>query len=206
MDNHMNCNKNCIANVNGHCAVEVCPGAVAALDVKVADEAAAAELYRMSSQMFGEAFATESPVNGGKNIIAKEELKKCPFCDGIAELEDWRCAYEDGTTIQCTICGACVSESVVGGNHWRERAINKWNRRAAVKHVLARKPYQRHRSLVEGDSEQKDIIWRRFTPIGTAEQMDKLHSLIAEKHLSREDLAVILRAIKLNPDYFLGGR
>jgi len=43
-------------------------------------------------------------------------------------------------------------------------------------------------------------IYRRFIPIGTKEEMDRLESLAEEKNLSREDLAVILRAIKLNPD------
>ena len=41
-------------------------------------------------------------------------------------------------------------------------------------------------------------IFRRFIPIGTAEEMDKLLSLAEEKNLSREDLTVILQAIKLN--------
>ena len=42
--------------------------------------------------------------------------------------------------------------------------------------------------------------YRRFIPIGTEKQMDKFKTLVEEKNLSREDLAVILRAIKLNPD------
>ncbi len=45
-----------------------------------------------------------------------------------------------------------------------------------------------------------DSIQRRFVSIGTEEEMDKLKSLVEEKNLSREDLAVVLRAIKLNPD------
>lgn len=48
--------------------------------------------------------------------------------------------------------------------------------------------------------EHAEAIYRRFIPIGTAEEMDKFHSLTEEKNLSREDLRVILRAIKLNPD------
>ncbi len=47
---------------------------------------------------------------------------------------------------------------------------------------------------------QTEAIYRRFIPIGTAEEMDKFRSLTEEKNLSREDLHVILRAIKLNPD------
>ena len=39
--------------------------------------------------------------------------------------------------------------------------------------------------------------YRRFIPIGTEKQMDKLKTLVEEKNLSREDLAVILRAIKI---------
>ncbi len=43
-------------------------------------------------------------------------------------------------------------------------------------------------------------IYRRFVSIGTKEEMDKFHSLVEEKNLSREDLKLILKAIKLNPD------
>lgn len=50
------------------------------------------------------------------------------------------------------------------------------------------------------DMEQKKVLLRRFVPIGTKEEMDKFFSLAEEKNLSRDDLAAILRAIKLNPD------
>lgn len=50
------------------------------------------------------------------------------------------------------------------------------------------------------DSEKK--IWRRFIPIGDKEEMDRFESLVEEKNLSREDLIVILRAIKLNKNIF----
>lgn len=45
-----------------------------------------------------------------------------------------------------------------------------------------------------------DSIYRRFIPIGTPEEMDRLKSLMEEKSLSREDLKLILGTIKLNPD------
>lgn len=48
--------------------------------------------------------------------------------------------------------------------------------------------------------DQAKSFLRRFIPIGTAEEMDKFRSLAEEKNLSREDLRVILQAIKLNPD------
>lgn len=44
----------------------------------------------------------------------------------------------------------------------------------------------------------KTIIWRRFIPIGSKEEMDKFETLIEEKNLTREDLLIILRAIELN--------
>lgn len=47
--------------------------------------------------------------------------------------------------------------------------------------------------------DQAKALFRRFIPIGTAEEIDKFLSLAEEKNLSREDLRVILRAIKLNP-------
>lgn len=43
-------------------------------------------------------------------------------------------------------------------------------------------------------------IFRRFVQIGTEEEMDRFRSLAEEKNLSREDLAVILRAVRLNPN------
>lgn len=45
-----------------------------------------------------------------------------------------------------------------------------------------------------------DSIYRRFIPIGTPEEMDRLKSLIEEKSLSHEDLKLILKTIKLNPN------
>lgn len=45
-----------------------------------------------------------------------------------------------------------------------------------------------------------DSIYRRFIPIGTPEEMDRLKSLIEEKSLSHEDLKLILETIKLNPN------
>lgn len=63
------------------------------------------------------------------HLLKKETLEPCPHCGGRAELEDWLVGYESGTTIECVACGACVSESVVTGNGWHERAIMKWNRR-----------------------------------------------------------------------------
>lgn len=45
-----------------------------------------------------------------------------------------------------------------------------------------------------------DSIYRRFIPIGTPEEMDRLFSSIKDLSLSREDLKLILETIKLNPD------
>ena len=46
--------------------------------------------------------------------------------------------------------------------------------------------------------DQTKAFFRRFIPIGTAEEMDKLLSLAEEKNLSREDLTLILHTITLN--------
>jgi len=59
----------------------------------------------------------------------REALKPCPFCGGLATIEDWKYAYEDGTTIQCSVCGACISESVVTCDNWHQTVVEKWNRR-----------------------------------------------------------------------------
>lgn len=43
------------------------------------------------------------------------------------------------------------------------------------------------------------MVFRRFVPIGTNEEMDRFMALVKEKNLSREELITILRAIKLSP-------
>ena len=56
------------------------------------------------------------------------------------------------------------------------------------------------RELIKPNS----TIWRRFIPIGTKEEMDRLQRLIYEKNLSREDLLLILHTLKLNPNIRTG--
>ena len=43
-----------------------------------------------------------------------------------------------------------------------------------------------------------DVIFRRFIPIGTTEDMDKFTALLVEKNITRDDLLLILRSVKLN--------
>ena len=43
-----------------------------------------------------------------------------------------------------------------------------------------------------------DVIFRRFVPIGTSDDMDKLTALLVEKNITRDDLLLILRSVKLN--------
>lgn len=45
-------------------------------------------------------------------------------------------------------------------------------------------------------------IYRRFIPIGAEEEMKKLDELIADKDLSKADLVLILRCLKLNWNIF----
>lgn len=45
--------------------------------------------------------------------------------------------------------------------------------------------------------------YRRFIPIGDKKEMDRLNRVIVEKNLSKNDLIIILKAIKLNPDMAL---
>lgn len=63
--------------------------------------------------------------------MAAENLKPCPFCGGDAEVEDWECGYEEGTTIQCQRCGAYISEGNTTCNcgFWHAIAVRKWNTR-----------------------------------------------------------------------------
>lgn len=65
------------------------------------------------------------------NITYSEPLKPCPFCGGTPNLEDWKCGWEYGTIIKCGACEACISEGIVGGDGWHDRAVEKWNRRIA---------------------------------------------------------------------------
>lgn len=50
------------------------------------------------------------------------------------------------------------------------------------------------------NEDKPEGIWRRFMPIGTKEEMDRFGALIEEKNLSREDVRIILRAVRLNPN------
>lgn len=43
-----------------------------------------------------------------------------------------------------------------------------------------------------------DVIFRRFVPIGTSDDMDKFTTLLVEKNITRDDLLLILRSVKLN--------
>ena len=43
-----------------------------------------------------------------------------------------------------------------------------------------------------------DVIFRRVVPIGTSDDMDKFTALLVEKNITRDDLLLILRSVKLN--------
>ena len=62
-----------------------------------------------------------------------DKLKACPHCGGHAEIKDWTCGYESGTSVYCIQCGASVNAGVENGNGWHDRAIAAWNRRTAPK-------------------------------------------------------------------------
>lgn len=47
-----------------------------------------------------------------------------------------------------------------------------------------------------------DAIFRRFIPIGATEDMDKFTALLVEKNITRDDLLLILRSVKLNSGAF----
>ena len=44
--------------------------------------------------------------------------------------------------------------------------------------------------------------YRRFIPIGDKEKMDKFKTLVEKKNLSKEDVILVLQAVKLNPCIF----
>jgi len=70
--------------------------------------------------------------------MSTDKLKPCPFCGGIATLEDERLLW----VVRCTGCGACVlgvraeePEKQLSASYWemiRQSAIDRWNRRAAL--------------------------------------------------------------------------
>lgn len=43
-----------------------------------------------------------------------------------------------------------------------------------------------------------DVTFRRFVPVGTSDDMDKFTTLLVEKNITRDDLLLILRSVKLN--------
>ena len=56
-----------------------------------------------------------------------EKLKACPHCGGHAEIDDWTCGYESGTSVYCIQCGASVNDGVENGDGWHDRAVTAWN-------------------------------------------------------------------------------
>ena len=48
---------------------------------------------------------------------------------------------------------------------------------------------------------KEPMEWRRFTPIGSPEEMAELEKVLANKDISRDDLATILLCLQPNPHY-----
>ena len=55
------------------------------------------------------------------------ELKRCPFCNGEAEVRNGNFPFM--ATVACVDCGAEV-RVISEGNDAVEKAIEKWNRRS----------------------------------------------------------------------------
>jgi Lar family restriction alleviation protein len=53
-----------------------------------------------------------------------DELKPCPFCGGIARLEQMGWPHH----VFCTLCGAKVT-GIKYGEEGEQEAVEKWNRR-----------------------------------------------------------------------------
>ena len=70
--------------------------------------------------------------------MSTDQLKPCPFCGSAATLEDDRLLW----VVRCTGCGTCVlgeraeePEHDLPASYWepfRQSAIDRWNRRAAL--------------------------------------------------------------------------
>ena len=94
-------------------------------------------------------------------------LKPCPFCGGVATLEDERLLW----VARCTACGACVlgdrapePEQEMPEGYWepfRRSAVDRWNRRAAPAAPVGEGPSdqelgrflaERHRARMESES------------------------------------------------------
>ena len=68
--------------------------------------------------------------------MSSPALKPCPFCSGVATLEDERLLW----VARCTACGACVlgdrapePEQEMPEGYWepfRQSAVDRWNRRS----------------------------------------------------------------------------
>lgn len=49
-------------------------------------------------------------------------------------------------------------------------------------------------------SKRLDTLFTRFLPTGSAEERDKLYELLMKKHLTNDELAIILRTIRFLDD------
>lgn len=85
-----------------------------------------------------------------------EKLKSCPFCGGEAKIEDWTCAYEIGTSIRCSTCGAAIHEGIEDGDGCHDRAVKAWNRRAQDTEARRRRAEQNPKSLTLDELRKMD--------------------------------------------------
>ena len=102
--------------------------------------------------------------------MSTDQLKPCPFCGSAATLEDDRLLW----VVRCTGCGTCVlgeraeePEHDLPASYWepfRQSAIDRWNRRAALAQPGALGPT---------DEEMNDTYWKAWH-----EHLDRTNSVL----------------------------
>lgn len=94
-----------------------------------------------------------------------DKLKACPHCGGHAEIKDWTCGYESGTSVYCIQCGASVNAGVENGNGWHDRAIAAWNRRTAPEN----KPLTNFDRVTSSPKELADFLFDTQNAVSSGE-------------------------------------
>lgn len=64
-----------------------------------------------------------------KELLAKGELKPCPFCGKDVELKHYKANGNDWWYVACRHCGIAVDPWMWNSNQTKEETIIKWNRR-----------------------------------------------------------------------------
>lgn len=64
-----------------------------------------------------------------KKLIAKKELKPCPFCGNAVELKHYKVNKNDWWYVACSHCEVAMDPLMWNNDRTKEEVIEVWNRR-----------------------------------------------------------------------------